>query len=1099
LFPVLAAQHSGSVRFAGQVVPGATVTATLGDKKLVTATGENGTYAFEELPPGTWLIEVDMFGFKKQEKSLLVEAQPATLDWELELKERGAAPAPAAATIATQAPSPQTQKPAPSRNRTAAQSRKPGETGYRTLALNAETDGLEASTAEPPPSGPANSEEYAATESFMVTGSLSQGLGDARRDEARDYRRGEPGDRFSGPGSPPGFGMGMGTDPSAGPPPGFGPETASMDGGRGGGRGGGGPGGPGGRGGGGDSGGRRRGGPSRSRSSIGNRRQRNQIQGSVYWSLRNSALDARPYSLSGQPEAKPSYAQSRFGASAGGALRIPKVFESDSTFFYFNYTGNQSRSPYNSVATLPSPLERSGDFSQSVARGPVTIYDPLSNLPFAGNIIPQSRINPAAAGLLSFIPARSFASAVQNYQYLTSVPSTSNNFGIRLNQTISRRDRLTFNVNTQSSGSQSSSAFGFRDASAGSGLSSSAGFSHNFGSRITNSLTWTLSRSRNASTPYFAGKADVEQQLGISGASSDPRNWGPPNLSFTNFGGLSDGTPSVRRSQTSMLSEGLSMVKKKHTLTFGGSLRRMQINNLAENGRGSFSFSGLETSGFNSSGQPLAGTGFDFADFLLGFPQSSSIRFGSANTYFRAQAYSGYVNDDWRLKRSFSVSLGLRYEYFTPFTEKYGKIANLDIAPGFTGVAVVTPGQTGPYTGAFPNALINDDKKLFSPRTGIAWRPLKSRALVVRAGYGLFFNGSIYNQFPSQLASQPPFATTGSATTSTADVLTLQNGFADTSKQNITNTYAVDKNYRVPYAQTWNMILQQTLHHGLVVSLGYMGTKGTRLDLLLQPNRSAPGGSPLTAEQRRLIGDAAAFTYDTSIGNSIYHALDAEISRRFQKGMSASVKYVFSKAIDNSASFGGGIAQDSYNLKGERGVSGFDQRHNLSVSYYAVSPVGERGALKTGKWGTRLFSDWALFGSLSLASGTPLTARVLGNLSNTGGTIGSGRAEATGAGINEGPGFFNLLAFTIPPSGAFGDAGRDTITSPTRFGANLALSRSIKFGDGRRRVEFRFESSNFLNHVGYTSLGTVINASNYGLSLATAPMRSNTALLRFRF
>ncbi len=1084
----MAVQHSGSVRFAGQAVPGATVTAILGDKKLVTATGENGTYVFEELPPGTWLIEVDMFGFKKQGKSLLVEAQPATLDWELELKERGATPAPAAPATAVQTPA---------RNRTAAQPRKPGETGYRTLALNPETEALAASAPEPLPSNPANPEEYTATESFLVTGSLSQGLGDARRDEARDFRRGEPGDRFSAPGFGPGFGMGMGTDPGAGPTPGLGPEIAAADRGMGGGPGRGGPGGPGGRGGG--PGGRRRGPQGRSRSSIGNRRQRNQIQGSVYWSLRNSALDARPYSLSGQPEAKPSYAQSRFGASLGGALRIPKLFESDSTFFYFNYTGNQSRNPYNAVATLPSTLERVGDFSQSVARGPVTIYDPLSNIPFAGNIIPQSRINPAAAGLLAFIPTPTSAGAVQNYQYLTAVPSTTNNFAIRLNQTISRRDRLNFNVNTQNSSSQSATAFGFRDSNTGSGLSSSAGYSHNFGSRITNSLTWTLSRSRSELTPYFAGKADVEQQLGINGASSDPRNWGPPNLSFTNFGALSDGTPSLRRSQTSMLSEGLSMVKKKHTLTFGGSLRHMQINNLAENGRGSFNFSGLKTSGFDANGQPLSGTGFDFADFLLGLPQSSSIRFGSANTYFRGQAYSAYVNDDWRLKRSFSVSLGLRYEYFTPFTEKYGKIANLDIAPGFTGVAVVTPGQIGPYTGAFPAALINDDKKLFSPRTGLAWRPLKGRAMVVRAGYGLFFNGSIYNQFPSQLASQPPFATTGSATTSTADVLTLQNGFADTPRQNITNTYAVNKNYRVPYAQTWNVTLQQTLHHGLVASLGYMGTKGTRLDLLLQPNSSSPDGSPLTAEQRRLIGDAAAFTYDTSIGNSIYHALDAQIARRFQKGMSASVNYVFSKAIDNSASFGGGIAQNSYDLKAERGLSGFDQRHNLSISYYVVSPVGERGALKTGKWGTRFLSDWALAGSISWASGTPLTARVLGNLSNTGGTIGSGRAEATGAGINEGTGFFNLLAFAIPPPGSFGDAGRDTITGPSQFGANLGLSRSIKFGDGRRRIEFRFESSNFLNHVAYTSLGTVINASNYGLPLATASMRSNTALLRFRF
>src|SRR5205085_7523768 len=136
------------------------------------------------------------------------------------------------------------------------------------------------------------------------------------------------------------------------------------------------------------------------------------------------------------------------------------------------------------------------------------------------------------------------------------------------------------------------------------------------------------------------------------------------------------------------------------------------------------------------------------------------------------------------------------------------------IAPGFTGVAVVTPGQTGPYTGDFPDALVNSNKKLLSPRAGIGWKPSKKKSTVIRAGYGLFFVGSVYNQFPSRLASQPPFATTASLTTSTSRQLTLQNGFAAAPKQNVTNTYAVDKEYRVPYVQNWNLSIQQTLKHG---------------------------------------------------------------------------------------------------------------------------------------------------------------------------------------------------------------------------------------------------------------------------------------------
>jgi hypothetical protein len=357
----------------------------------------------------------------------------------------------------------------------------------------------------------------------------------------------------------------------------------------------------------------------------------------------------------------------------------------------------------------------------------------------------------------------------------------------------------------------------------------------------------------------------------------------------------------------------------------------------------------------------------------------------------------------------------------------------------------------------------------------------------------------VYNQFPSRLASQPPFATTASITTSPARVLTLQDGFAAAPKENVTNTYAVDKNYRVPYVQNWNFSIQQTLKHGFFVQAAYIGNKGTRLDLQLMPNRAMPG-SPLTAEQRRLIGNATGFTYDTSVGNSIYHSMNLQFQRRFQKGVSFTANYTLSKAIDNASSFGGGIVQDAYNLRAERGLSSFDQRHVLSLGWFLLSPVGEHGLLKNGVWSRRLLSNWALSGGISYASGTPYTARVLGNLSNTGGNVGSGRADATGADITAGSGFFNPLAFTIPPLGRFGDAGRDTIPGLPRASLNLGFGRSFNLSsDNRRRIEIRADAGNLTNHVNYTSVGTVVNASNYGLPLATAGMRSVTGTLRFRF
>jgi hypothetical protein len=267
----------------------------------------------------------------------------------------------------------------------------------------------------------------------------------------------------------------------------------------------------------------------------------------------------------------------------------------------------------------------------------------------------------------------------------------------------------------------------------------------------------------------------------------------------------------------------------------------------------------------------------------------------------------------------------------------------------------------------------------------------------------------------------------------------------------------------------------------------------------MMPNRAAPG-SPLTAEQRRQIGNATGFTFDTAVGNSIYHAMNLQLQRRFQHGVAFTSNYTYSKAIDNASSFGGGIVQDAYNLRAERGLSSFDQRHVLSLGWYLLSPVGEHGALKTSAWAKRLLGGWSLSGGVSYASGTPYTARVLGNLSNTGGNVGSGRADATGADITGGSGFFNPLAFTIPPSGRFGDAGRDTIPGLPRASLNASFGRSfVLSSDNRRRIELRMESGNLTNHVNYTSVGTVVNASSYGLPLATAGMRTISGVLRFRF
>src|SRR5262249_31164534 len=162
---------------------------------------------------------------------------------------------------------------------------------------------------------------------------------------------------------------------------------------------------------------------------------------------------------------------------------------------------------------------------------------------------------------------------------------------------------------------------------------------------------------------------------------------------------------------------------------------------------------------------------------------------------FRGNQWAAFAQDDWRVRSNLTINVGLRWEYFSPLTEKYDHIANLDIAPGFTAVSVVTPGQVGPYSGTLPDSLMRPDKNHFAPSGAITWKPIPKRTLQLRAVYGIYYNPSVYNSIASKLAAQPPFAQTATLITSLDNVLTLQNGLATTpSGKQVLNTYAVDPN-----------------------------------------------------------------------------------------------------------------------------------------------------------------------------------------------------------------------------------------------------------------------------------------------------------------
>ncbi len=1115
--------ESGSVRAADQFIPGATVNAVQGDTKITTFTDESGRYTLD-LAPGVWDIQVQVFGFTPVHEQVTVGAKPGFKDWTVEMPRIAGVPAPTPSASRrtgrggggrgnSEQPG-NGQRRGPSTNQAAPQQRQ----GFQNAAVTATQDGQQAladaaatATTGLPDAGDAD-------EAFLVNGSTSGGLAQSGDDEARRQRM------AGGPGG----GSGFGPNSTVGLPPGMaspggdpfglgGLGVSAINGGFGGGPGGGpgsgqgfgaggrggGPGG-GGRGGGGRGGGRgrnqnRRGPYNGQYASFGNRRRTQPAYtGSVFITLQNSALNAAPFSLNGQSQPKPSSDNAKFGVNIGGPMVIPKILNWQRASFYFTYQGVQSRNPYSSVSSVPTPAELGGNFSAV----PNTIFDPLTGAPFPGNVIPMSRFDTAAAGLLQYFPAPSYTGIVQNYRNVASTPNNNNNIGIRLNAPLTNKDRLTFNVQYQDRDSKTEQLFGFRDSATGVGLSAAAGWSHSFGRRFNNSATLTFSRNVNTTDPYFADTSDVASTLHIGGTSQLPINYGPPNLSFTNFGSLSDSAASSTHNQTYNFTDNITYVlKRKHNLTFGYLFRRLQQNSLSyQNARGSFSFSGLLTSQLDANGQPVSGTGFDFADFLLGLPQSSSVQYGTDPIYLRGWAMGAFAQDDYRISRGLSFNVGLRYEYFSPYTELYNHLSNLLIDPDFTSVSLATAGQSG-----LPTSLVRSEKANFSPRLGYAYRPFAKHSLVFRGGYSIFYSGSPYATLAGNMATQPPFSTTLTLSTSVADQLTLENGFATLPSQTITNTYAVNPNYKLGYAQTWTFAVQQTLPHAVLVEFEYIGTKGTDLSVVEAPNEAVEGASLATAQQNLKISDATGFTYQTYGANSIFNAGQTRITRRFQHGMSATALYTYSKSIDDASSFtgtGGNAAQFINNWGLERGLSTFDQRHNLQTTYLFSSPVGIHGMLRNGGWKTAALAGWTLSGTFSATSGTPSTAQIGGNLSNTGGNgaLSNPRAEATGLPIEGGnDSYFNLLAFTTPAAGQFGNAGVDTIPGLFQTSLNASLNRAFRFGDTRRQLQFRLSANNALNHEVITKIDTTVNSSQYGLPTGASSTRTVTLLLRFSF
>jgi hypothetical protein len=800
----------------------------------------------------------------------------------------------------------------------------------------------------------------------------------------------------------------------------------------------------------------------------------------------NSALNAENYSTTGQNTPKPSTNLVTFGFSIGGPVYIPHLIKRSNQpwFFFVGYQLTRNRNATTVPGLVPTADQRAGIFAQA-------ILDPTTGNPFANNTIPQNRLSPQALALLSLFPLPNFAGS-SRYNYQTNVRSTgaSDGFQSRLNKTLNRSNQLSFQGAYQNSRNQNANLFAFLDHTNTEGFDVNGSWNHRFTQRLFMTYKLDFSRQTTDTIPFFENKENVSGAAGITGNNQNPLNWGPPNLGFASISGLSDAQQAANRNQTTALTLTGYFIRAPHNFTFGADYKRQQFNSLSQqNARGSFSFTG-------------AATGSDLGDFLLGVPDAASIAFGNADKYFRSNIYDAYVTDDWRLSPGFTLNIGMRYEYSSPISELYGRLVNLDIASGYGAEVPVLGSQpTGPITGQrFPSSLVRPDKMGFEPRVGIAWRPISGSSLVVRAGYGVNYNTSVYQSIATQMAQQSPLSKSFSVQNSAAEPLTLANGF-NITPTNTPNTFAIDPNFRVGYTHSWNATMQRDLPFSLVMNAAYLGIKGTRGVQEFYPNTYPSGAiNPCPA-------CPAGYAYMTSNGNSTHEEGKIQLRRRLHNGFTAQLIYTYSKSIDDAALGGRGqgaavIAQNWLNLAGERGLSPFDQRHVVNFNMQYTTGVGTHGGMLMEGWRGTLFKEWTVTTTVSAGTGLPLNPTYFGVTNGTGCTS-CLRGSYTGASLYDAPAglFLNPAAVTTPTAGQWGNAGRNSIEGPDQFSLNAQMARTFRFPDKFNRVnmDVLVNSNNALNHVNYTSWITQVNSLSFGAPAGASGMRTMQATLRVRF
>jgi hypothetical protein len=782
---------------------------------------------------------------------------------------------------------------------------------------------------------------------------------------------------------------------------------------------------------------------------------------------------------------------------AGGTLGGPVV--RNRTFFFGDYQATRTSKALTQLATVPTDLMRQGNLSELTGSMIASnAFVPAGCVNAAAKTIAPSCIDPVAAALLKLYPRANVPQALAafgvaggfvspNYisngilqndvdQFDLRVDQNLNTFGGRLFGRYSFMDVARHEPpvldDPVASGDFSSNTLNR-------GQSAVGGWSRTFGGAIFSEFRGAWNRMSSSSLQLAFGTAS-NSQFGIKGVPEDPRySGGLPHMNISRMTRLGGPffRPQFQTSQVFQFSENLTWSRGEHNYKFGVEKRRDKVDYIdlrALNGVLNFTDSRY--------------SGYGLGDFLLGLSSQQGLTlFREADLY--SDGWQFYGQDSWRLTSNITMSYGLRYEYFTPMQDKANLMTNIDPATG----AIVTSTASGSI---YERTLIHPDRNNVAPRVGMSWSP--SSKLVVRGGYGIFYQEYDRYGSESQLALNPPqlidvslIANSGND----APPMILRNGFAPVSAANIDKTRVQwriqDPNQKTPWVQQFSLGPEYQLGASTVLALDYVGnlTRNGRKLRNLNQGLITAGNVVVFPYAQYGFGNAYLEQIATD-GKANYHSVQARVQRRLSKGLAFTSSFTYGRALgnflDHLSADGGGesgnFPKNVYDIAADYGPLSIDIRKRLVTSFIYELPVGSGRAVQPKGVMGAIARDWNVNGILTLSDGRPFSITSTDRVGT-----GSGRISRANCGGNPVPGnfeqtidhWFDTTAFSEPAAFTYGNCGPNSVIGPGSKSMNLSLFRSIPWNG--RRIELRAESFNTFNWVNYGRPGqSVSNAATFG-------------------